>query len=311
MTMPLRSAFFACLAITCFIGVNLSSPAHGSDENAGKQALTEQLMQSAEECNPVLLKTLLSRGADVNARDEEGRTALMLASVADTDQLAEVLLYDQIDDGPATVVMIEAKAEEIERARMAVIELLLAKGADLDLADNGGITALHYSLAGSQPHIAAYLINKGAKTDTASKDGVTPLISAASPDCKDIFYMLVDKGADIKATTKDGSTVLMFAIEEGNDDMVKYLVKQGLDVNAANEQGRTPLMFAAVANAAKLAKYLISAGANPALKDSEGKTARDLALEHSSDSAANILNHSYVPPTGRKANSSVSPKSGD
>jgi ankyrin repeat protein len=92
-----------------------------------------------------MVKFLISKGADVNARSREG-SAPIVEAVAKND--VEITRY------------------------------LVAHGADVNTADNNGKTPLHWAAERGRVEVARFLIQKGAKVNARTKDGVTPLKAA-------------------------------------------------------------------------------------------------------------------------------------
>lgn len=111
-----------------------------------------QNISSAEE----ILTLFLDRGVNVNHRDHDGMTALMLYT--DKDMAKE----------------------------------LLRAGADIHMADNEGNTALHYALLDGSEEAARYLIKKGADYNRANNQGETPAQIAAEKGYEAVLELMVN-----------------------------------------------------------------------------------------------------------------------
>ncbi len=150
------------------------------------------------------VRSLLQGGADVNAAQGDGMTALHWAAEHGHLELAEILLYAGAHPDPATRVgsytplMVGARSGE-----GAVVARLLEAGADVDAATGTGVTALHLA-AGS-----------------GTVDGVTALL---------------DHGAEVDAKeTRWGQTPLMWAADAGRTEVISLLSLAGAEIDLASE----------------------------------------------------------------------------
>ena len=126
----------------------------------------------------------------------------------------------------------------------------VSKGANVNIANGDGRTALMRSAKRGYTEIVRFLLDNGADTRARDKNNKTALMGAAKKGHTDICRMLIHAGANIDAHDNKGRTALMRASLLGHSDTVKYLISKNADVNAVDEQGRTALMEAV--NAYKL-----------------------------------------------------------
>ena len=81
-----------------------------------------------------------------------------------------------------------------------IVEMLLDRGADINMADNYGFTPLHEAAIHSQVEVVQFLIERGAKLDTTATgnlSGRTPLHSAAREGKKDVQSISLIVSSDI------------------------------------------------------------------------------------------------------------------
>jgi len=153
--------------------------------------------------------------------------------------------------------------EAVKSGQTTVARALLAKHADVNVAEADGTTALHWAVELDDPEMARALLKAGAKAQVANRYGVTPLHLAATNGNAAMIEQLLSAGADPNATLPEGETVLMTAARTGNADAVKALVGGGANVNAKEtRKGQTPLMWAAAENRAAAIRVLAAAGAD-------------------------------------------------
>jgi len=215
--------------------------------------------------NVPVVKALLDKGADVNARNEQGTTALMSA-----------VAYDHIQ----------------------TVKLLLKKGANVNLRDKpfyldiselgriyhtlqSGRTALMYaSEMNDDLVIMKLLLDHGANANDADLQHNTLLMAAAGSGNIEKVRLLLDKGADVNARDNLGSTPLIIASNNGDLDIMRLLLQRGAQVNAREANGETALMEAAQLGHTEAVRFLLAAGAQVSLRTRDGKTALMLAQDH-------------------------------
>lgn len=214
---------------------------------AFSQDLNQNLIQAAKRGDTATVKSLLDKGADVNAKsNKSGATALIFAA---------------------------------ELGHFKIAETLLARGADVNIKDNKfGGTALLVAAMYGHINIVEALLTKGADVNAKSNDGWTALMTAAQRGHSDIVEALLNKEADVNIHEKiGGHTLLMVATAAGHADIVAALLAKGAEVNAKNIHGETALMYAAEKGSENIVKLLIESGANVNIKTKKGQTASMLA----------------------------------
>jgi ankyrin repeat protein len=109
---------------------------------AGQRRLNAELREAARDGDTKALQELIGEGAEVDARDDDGKTALMHAVLLGETKTAGMLIdkgtsVDAKDDFGRTALMLAA-----ENGRTETAEMLISRGAGLDARDNWGGTAL-------------------------------------------------------------------------------------------------------------------------------------------------------------------------
>jgi ankyrin repeat protein len=229
-----------------------------------KHALADGASPDAELQNAIVandaerVRFLVTRGADVNARDGEGYTALINASRFGFDALAGVLL---------------------------------AHRADPNLADRAsGWSPLMYAAWGDDADLVRALVEHGAAIEARDHDAMTALGIAAQNGKLKAAQALVTAGADLNgAVALGGYSPLMLAAISGSDELTAVLIAHGARVNAANPGGVTALMIAAAGNHFSIASILLKAGAQIAARSEDGRTALSIAEANNNEAVVKLL----------------------
>ena len=87
-------------------------------------------------------------------------------------------------------------------------------------------------------------VSKGANVNVSNGDGRTALMRSAKRGYEDIVRFLLDNGANVRARDVNNKTALMGAAKKGHLGIVKMLVEAGSDVNSHDDNARTSLMRA-------------------------------------------------------------------
>ena len=165
-----------------------------------------------------------------------------------------------------------------------VINVLLTLGADVNLVDKHGNSALIVACAKKcSLDIIKMLLKFGAYINLVNKHGNSALIMACANGCSEnVINMLLQFRANVNLVNKDGASALMFAISNMlSVDVIQQLIKSGANVNQQDSDGRTAFMLAANKQSAEVIKILIDAGADIDLKYKEMRNAAYYCLINS------------------------------
>ena len=214
------------------------------EQNSVVLALNKEMFEYLKEKDWERAFEKIAEGADVNAKDEKGRTPAFYC---------------------------------IEYGTFTVLNNLDGAGknkVDPNAVDNSGMSLLHCAVLKKQEAIITYLLKVRACTPRTQieKSGASPLYDAARMGTYEMVKNLVTYGADPNVATKAGLTPLHQAAARGNLDMVKDLVQAGADVNAVAENGRTPIFYAAERGKASTVNFLLEKKAEINLADKDGLT---------------------------------------
>lgn len=172
--------------------------------------------------------------------------------------------------------------------RIGALKGLLEKGANANIQDKSGKTALHvlFHRPSSSKTMAALgaLLQYGASPEIANKAGETALHAVAHTGTLEQLQLCLascrDADAALRLRTPHEESLLHFAAAGGREDIIEFLLSRGLDVNSVNANGWTPLICALMPTNLKrvypqysLASLLLQQGANAQAVTDEGWTA--------------------------------------
>jgi len=195
-----RLAALVAICATTLLAAVPDAPAAVPDSSA--VAPDSPVADAAQGGDMELVRTLLRGGADVNAAQGDGMTALHWAAM---------------------------------RGDVSMIETLLYAGSNLEATTRlGAYTPLHLASKDGRADAVAALLKGGSKTNARTATGATPLHFSAASGSVDAVTALLGNGAELDATEgANGQTPLIFAAAGGRLEAVEVLVAAGADVTIA------------------------------------------------------------------------------
>ena len=237
--------------------------AKGLDINAKGGSLKSSALLSATLYDQVKMAEFLIRnGADVNAKGDDGGTALHAAAFLGQYEIAKLLIQNGADvdarnnEGETVIngtmadwettkfiagmLQLKLDRESVETGRSQIVELLRKNGATAEFSDppdNNFWTMVGVgNLQAVKQHLA-----KGLDINAKNKDGVTALQIATLLGQYEIAELLVQKGADVNTKANDGTTALHSAAFLGRYKEAKLLLENRIDANIRNNDGATAI----------------------------------------------------------------------
>ena len=217
---------------------------YGADVNAKNNDGRTALMLTS---NSDIAKLLIDNGADVNAKDDEfGQTALTQAVKWDRLEIAKLLIDNGADTKNSLTYLTSVNT------KWEMVKLLIDNGADINARGSG--------MFGNPPLIIGVI----------NYMGYSPLPYYEYSEILEKIKFLIDKGADVNVKDNGGRSVLEKTIDILNIqhwelvlEIVKLLVDNGANINAKDKNGNTALTYAKrKGNKGKeIVKFLMSRGA--------------------------------------------------
>uniref|UniRef100_A0A8C0ATZ7 Kinase D interacting substrate 220 n=1 Tax=Buteo japonicus TaxID=224669 RepID=A0A8C0ATZ7_9AVES len=240
--------------------------------------MSQSLLTYVEEGNVPALKALLEKCRDVDERNENGQTPLMLAAEQGNLEIVQELLKKgancNLEDADNWTALISAAKE----GHAAIVAELLNCNVSLEHRDLGGWTALMWASYKGRTEVAKLLLEKGANPNiTGMQYSVYPIIWAAGRGHSGIVHLLLQHGAKVNCSDKYGTTPLVWAARKGHLECVKYLLQMGADVDQEGANSMTALIVAVKGGYTDSVKEILKRNPNVNLTDKDGNTALMIA----------------------------------
>lgn len=230
--------------------------AYGANANARDESGRTALFSA--DVNPKMYKALLRYHADVNAKDKDGRSVLMHAADGGVCRYVKFLLENGAEVNARDNYHRNALAYGMNEP--SIVRILLAKGADINEDGDQGCYVL--SRVSYDVKLMKLLIFKGANINSKSEDGRTPLMMATLMNSREGIIFLIQKGANVNARYETGSekgyTALMTAIKWDVINTIKSLIANGADIHVTAKNGDTPLSLAEKLDNQRIYQFLKS-----------------------------------------------------
>lgn len=236
------------------------------------------------------VSSLISSGADVNAREDSGYPVIILAVMGtasrdnpagrDSTSVIEYLILAGADVNARSVCGSTALMTAISLKLPKVARLLIKSGADANPADPPyGQTPLMEATRVGAVDVVHALISAGADLEARDQSQMTAIMKASRKHQLGVLRVLIDAGADIHAQTPDGSSVIKNIVEDPghSSDCVNALISAGA-IMKKSDRFKTAFLIAAKKHQGETLRTLIANGANVNDVDERGNNALMLAI---------------------------------
>jgi ankyrin repeat protein len=260
----------------------------GADADSPNPEGQTALMTVARTGNTEAAKLLLEHGATVDARESwGGQTALMWASARRHPEMMALLIEHGADVNARSIdrdyqrhVTAEGRPKSLDSGGLTpllyaarenctdCVDVLLANGADIDLADPDGVSPLHLAIMNANWDLAKQLIDAGADVDQWDEYGAAPLFTAIGN------YTRRDGGrASIDPLNQtEGVDIVHSLLEHGANPNMQLFFRPANVRGSTNTRGSTPLIRAANNGDREMIELLLDSGADPTIYMADRQT---------------------------------------
>jgi len=230
--------------------------------------------------NVSAVKTMLKKKQNINERNIEGMTPLLLATrdINFLENLPQLRDYEPLK----------------------VVKTLLEHNADISLYDFDGKTVMHHLVENTgwtARGVTKALLCKAKRIDTVDRKETTPLHTAAKLGDVKIVEMLLQGGSSVSSKSSDGKTPLHYSVISGKEKVTRLLVKWNADVYATDDKGKTPWDLAKEQKNKKLLDVLRQSGcegSDSSENSDEGDDNRECDPKSSSIAPSSSVNSAEV-----------------
>ena len=250
------------------------------------EKLNEELLKNAQEGKFPGVKLLLEEGADIDAVDQYGQTALMKSILYKNEKISLFLIEKGADLDAQDCFKNTALMYTVFNAQATVFKKLLEAGANPALQNELGDQASDliyrcYQMTTPENKLSYQEMMTEFVPDFIHREKQRELILSIVAGLEGVVPFLVeDGGVDVNETDGAGLTPLQWAAAFNRVKSAGCLIQAGAQVDFQDKHKMTALMYAAQNGDLEMTKLLLEEGAQIALRNKEGKTASMLSYEN-------------------------------
>jgi ankyrin repeat protein len=224
-----------------------------------------------------IIRTILGKGAAVNAQNKEGESALHLAVHNNQADIGTLLL-----DNGADIFLVNARGETPlfltfyvragSQRTAREIRMFMLNPAVMSSRDSLGNTVLHHATMWKIDSVIPAIVERGANTEAVNISGETPLFIAVKANAASTVRALLGAGASLTGRDSLGNTALHTAVRSNAPQAAEALLDANSNIDAYNLYGQTPLHDAVRLGSYDTQVILVRRGANIEVRDNEGNT---------------------------------------
>ena len=252
----------------------------GADIEAKDDMGRSPLLHACCKGNLGIVKMLVEGGASVRATDNESETCLTLAAHhGHTETVRYLAGLPEVDINHKVMNKHTALHRALLTRHSGVVQVLIDAGADIEATNHMGRSPLLVATEGVNAVYLKMLVEAGASvraTDNKRESCLT--LAAHHGNNENVRYLVSLKDVDVNHTAHENNTALHNAVHRGETYAVHYLIDAGVDIEAKDRMGRSPLHLACKKGDLQVVEMLVEkAGAEVHAADNEGNTCLTIA----------------------------------
>lgn len=251
------------------------------------------LLYAAEADKIKVIERLLDMKMSVNSVDNSGETALHIASKNQNMEIIKFLLGKGANIQAKTTDKRTPLhyATASEKCSIEVVEYLISKGAKMEVLDSNDEAPIEAAIINGRMDIFNVFI-KNKLDITGVPFGYNLFRRAVGLNRVDFMKRICELGADYcvdMISASQGGTFLHMAAGHGNYEAAEFLIKDGIFIDMPMYDGQTPIFLACSQGHYDVVELLIKSGSKVDWKDFSGKTPLDYALKEGRMDVARLL----------------------
>ncbi|CAF1132327.1 unnamed protein product [Didymodactylos carnosus] len=264
-----------------------------------------EFLSDAEKGDSDSIQKAIHRGIDLETRDEDQQTALILAARLGHIECVKVLVDTKANVNAEDVDGWTALLNATKEGYIDIVRLLVENNADIEHSDCGGFTSLMWAAYQGHTAIVEYLITSGSVLNVVDEHGITPLTWASGRGHVAIVSALLSAGAKPNLADKTNTTALHWACRRNYTNIAQLLLQHGANINAIGMKNVTPLLVCLKNGHQETALRLLECRPDIKVQDKDGQTALSLASSHGMTDVVKVLieQHAYVNTTDKNGDS--------
>ncbi|RGP80738.1 hypothetical protein FLONG3_1213 [Fusarium longipes] len=209
---------------------------------------------------------LISQGANIHGRNEDGNTPIKCAIIHDQAGTARLLLSMGANTNKLSPLFKAAAVGSLNVAKM-----LLEAGEDVNGVSKSGEPFFVEVVNKGSVAGVRFLLDNGTDADTTTLADVSVLAQAVKKEQIDIVCALLEHGADVNSHDIHGNSVLNIAIQSGNAKLVELLLGSGAQTKPGTILCTTILEYTINKKRLDILRQLIAAGVDIGLVDAQSQ----------------------------------------